>query len=128
MNRDGSFESIGEKIANDTHTRHPFLDDLAPDAELRSTVLRESVFGPEKIKRLVDAVGSFYKSQTPTFFESAGSRGLLQYEAELGNGLIVHGTAVIERNPDGSVQHVSATFSPLDSALSLAGRLVALSA
>ncbi len=51
------------------HDRHPFLDDLAPDAELRSTVLREPVFGREKIKRLVAAVGSLYKSQTPTFFE-----------------------------------------------------------
>jgi len=35
----------------------------------------------------------------------------------------VHGTAVIERNPDGGVARVSVTFSPLGSTLSLAGRL-----
>jgi hypothetical protein len=113
-------------MSDGTHDRHPFLDDLTPDAELRSTVLREPVFGREKIKRLVAAVGSLYKSQTPTFFESAGARKLLQYDAELVNGLVVHATAVIERNPEGGVVRVSVTFSPLGSALSLAGRLGAL--
>jgi uncharacterized protein YbjT (DUF2867 family) len=38
------------------------LGKLTPDAELRSTVLREPVFGREKIKKLVAAVGSLYKS------------------------------------------------------------------
>jgi hypothetical protein len=38
----------------------------------------------------------------------------------------VHGTAVIEPNSDGGDMRVSVTFSPLCSALSLAGRLGAL--
>jgi hypothetical protein len=75
---------------------------------------------------VVEAVGSFYQSQAPTFLESAGPRKLLQYDAVLGNGLTIHGTVVIEHNPDGSVPRVSVTFSPLGAALSLAGRLGAL--
>ncbi len=113
-------------MTNNTPARHPFLDDLTLDAELVSTVLRKPISGRENIKRVVEAVGSFYKSQTPISFDSAGTRGLLQYEAVLGNGLIIHGTAVIEHNPDGSVPQVSVTFSPLGAALSLAGRLGAL--
>jgi hypothetical protein len=89
------------------------LGKLTPDAELRSTVLREPVFGREKIKKLVAAVGSLYKSQKPIFFESVGTHAFLQYEAELVDGLVVHGTAVTERNPDGGVARVSVTFSPL---------------
>jgi hypothetical protein len=110
-------------MTNNTPARHPFLDDLTLDAELLSTVLRKPISGRENIKRVVEAVGSFYKSQTPISFDSAGTRGFLQYEAVLGNGLIIHGTAVIEHNPDGSVPRVSVTFSPLGAALSLAGRL-----
>jgi len=110
-------------MTNTTPPRHQFLDDLTADAELRSTVLRAPVVGREKVRKLVEAVRGLYKSQRPVFFESIGSRDLLQYEAELGGGLILHGTAIIERNPDRSVQRVSVTFSPLGSALSLAGRL-----
>ncbi len=86
-------------------------------------MLRQPVVGREDIRRLVEAVATFYKTQATVFFESVGKRDLLQYEAELDNGLTVYGTAVIERNPDGSVPRVSVTFSPLGSALSLAGRL-----
>ena len=113
-------------MTNPTPARHPFLDDLTLDAELVSTILRKPVSGRETVKRVVEAVGTFYKSQTPTFFESAGARKLLQYDAVLGNGLTIHGTVVIERNPDGGVPRVSVTFSPLGAALSLAGRLGAL--
>jgi hypothetical protein len=74
----------------------------------------------------VEAVGPFYRSQAPISFNSVGPRSFLRYEAALGNGLIIHGTAVIERNPDGSVPRVSVTFSRLGAALSLAGRLGAL--
>jgi hypothetical protein len=113
-------------MTNNTPARHPFLDDLTPEAELISTTLRKPVSGRENVKKVVEAVGSFYKSQAPTFFQSAGSRKLLQYDAVLGNGTTIHGTVVIEHNPDGSVPRVSVTFSPLDAALSLAGRLGAL--
>ena len=106
--------------------RHPFLDDLTEDVELTSTLLRGSVTGRDNVKRLVAAVGSLYKSQTPTFLASVENRTLLQYRAELVNGRTIDGVAVIERNADGSVPRVSVTFSPIDSALSLAARLASL--
>jgi hypothetical protein len=106
--------------------RHPFLDDLTPDAELTSTVMRRAVAGRENIKKLIAAVGSLYKSQTPTFFGVVENHALLLYEAELGNGQVLQGVAVIDRNPDGSVPRVSVTFSPLEAALSLASSLGSL--
>lgn len=110
-------------MSTNTEDRHPFLDDLTGDAELTSTVMRRTVSGRESIKKLITAVGSLYKSQTPIFFGTVENRSLLQYDAELGNGKMLRGVAVIERNPDGSVPRVSVTFSPIDSALSLAVRL-----
>jgi hypothetical protein len=106
--------------------RHPFLDDLTVDAELTSTVMRRAVSGRENIKKLIAAVDSLYKSQTPTFFGTFENRSLLQYAAELGNGKTLCGVAIIERNPDGGVPRVSVTFSPIDSAMSLAARLGSL--
>lgn len=113
-------------MSANTSERHPFLDDLTSDAVITSTLMRGPVSGRENVKRLVNAVGSFYVSQTPFFYGHCGNRSLLQYEAELGNGKRIQGVAVIERNADGSVPHVSVTFSPIDSALSLAARLGAL--
>jgi hypothetical protein len=66
--------------------RHPFLDDLTADAELISSPLRGLVIGRDRIRLAVDAVGSFYASQTPTFLRSVGSRLFLEYEAHLTNG------------------------------------------
>ncbi len=103
--------------------RHPFLDDLAEDAELTSTLMRRAVIGRENVKKLVTAVGTLYRSQTPLFLGSIENRTLLQYHAEMVNGKSIDGVAVIERDPSGTVQRVSVTFSPLDSALSLAARL-----
>jgi hypothetical protein len=112
-------------LAN-TDDRHPFLDDLTSDAVITSTLMRRPVSGRESVKKLVDAVGSLYVSQTPLFYGHCGNRSLLQYEAKLGNGKTIQGVAVIERNADGSVPRVSVTFSPIDSALSLAARLGSL--
>ncbi|WP_144140279.1 hypothetical protein [Paraburkholderia sp. BCC1884] len=106
--------------------RHPFLDDLTADAVLSSTIMRRSVSGRENIKKLVAAVGSVYETQTPLYLGSLGNRSLLQYEAVLDNGKAIRGVAVVERNEAGGVEHVSVTFSPLDSALSLSARVGSL--
>lgn len=103
--------------------RHPFLDDLTADAEFTSTVLRRAVSGRDNIKKLIAAVGTLYKSQTPTFMGAVDNRTLLQYDAELGNGQILNGVVLIDRNADGSVPKVNVTFSPLDAVVSLAARL-----
>jgi len=110
-------------MSNDQGQRHPFLDDLTVDAELTSSVLRGPVIGRDQIRRAVDAVGTFYVSQTPTFLQTVGSRLFLEYEAVLTNGERLNAVVVVDHNPDGSVPRVSVRMSPLGSVLSLAASL-----
>lgn len=103
--------------------RHPFLDDLTSDAELISSVLRGPVTGANDIRLVVDAVGTFYASQRPTFLQTAGSRLFLEYEAILTSGESLSAVVVVDHNPDGSVPRVSVRMSPLGAVLSLATHL-----
>ena len=103
--------------------RHPFLDDLTADAELISSVLRGPVKGREEIRRAVDAVGSFYASQTPTDLETVGSRLFLEYTAVLTSGETLNAVVVVDHDADGSVPRVSVRISPLGAVLSLATHL-----
>ncbi|MBN9982486.1 hypothetical protein [Rhizobium laguerreae] len=106
--------------------KHPFLDDLADDAELRGTVLRRPVSGRDNIKRLVEAVGALYASQTPTFYGAIDERHFLQYKATLRAGLDLEAVGVIERDDTGLVRRVTMTFAPLDAAVSLSAGLGAV--
>ena len=92
-------------MSHDSHARHPFLDDLTPDAEFHKYVLRRPVSGREDIKTFIGTVAALYK--TPVFLETVGSRSFLQYEAVLTNGMSLTGVGVIERNADAGVHHVS---------------------
>jgi hypothetical protein len=110
-------------MSNDQGQRHPFPDDLTVDAELTSSVLRGPVIGRDQIRRAVDAVGTFYASQTPTFLQTVDSRLFLEYEAVLTNGERLNAVVDLDHNPDGSVPRVSVRMSPLGSVLSLAASL-----
>ncbi len=110
-------------MAHTQEERHPFLDDLTTDAELISSVLRGPVIGRDDIRLAVNAVGTFYASQTPTFLQTAGSRLFLEYEAVLTSGENLSAVVVVDHNPDGSVPRVSVRMSPLGSVLSLAAHL-----
>lgn len=110
-------------MSNDQGQRHPFLDDLTADAELISSVLRGPVIGRDQIRSAVDAVGTFYASQTPTFVQTVGSRLFLEYEAVLTNGERLNAVVVVDHNADGSVPSVSVRMSPLGSVLLLAASL-----
>ena len=110
-------------MSTDTTRKHPFLDDLAPDAQLTGSLLRRPICGRDNIRRAVQTVGTLYASQTPLFFGVVDGRGFLQYEAVLHNGRKVQAVVVIERDDAGLVQRVSVTLGPIDALLSLAGRL-----
>lgn len=103
--------------------RHPFLDDLTADAELISSVLRAPVIGRDEIRLAVDAVGTFYVSQTPTFVQTVDSRIFLEYEAVLTSGETLSAVVVVDHNADGSVPRVSVRMSPLGAVLTLATHL-----
>lgn len=110
-------------MSNMHEERHPFLDDLADDAELISSVLRGAVIGRDKIRRVVDSVGTFYVEQTPTFLDVLGSRTLLEYEALLTSGERLNAAVIIDRDPDGSVPRVSVCMAPVDAVVALATHL-----
>ncbi|MEH2702258.1 MULTISPECIES: hypothetical protein [Rhizobium] len=110
-------------MSSSSGEKHPFLDDLADDAELRGTVLRRPVSGRDNIKRLVEVVGTLYASQTPTFYGAIDQRHVLQYQATLRTGLDLEAVGVIERDETGLVQRVTMTFAPLDAAVSLSAEL-----
>jgi hypothetical protein len=103
--------------------RHPFLDDLTADAELISSVLRGPVIGRDEIRLAVNAVGTFYASQTPTYLQTVGSRLFLEYEAVLTSGESLSAVVVVDHSADGSVPRVSVRMSPLGVVLSLATHL-----
>ncbi len=109
--------------SNPHEKRHPFLDDLTEDAELISSLLRGPVVGRDNIRRVVEAVGTFYIGQTPTLLEAFGSRTLLEYEARLTSGKHLDATVLINHNPDGSVPRVSVRMSPVDAVVELAKHL-----
>jgi hypothetical protein len=113
-------------MSKDPHARHPFLDDLTPHATFTGTVLRRPVCGRDNIRTFIEAVATLYRSQTPVFLETMGSRSFLQYDAVLTNGMSLTGLAVIERDIDGGVHKVSVTMEPLGPVLSLSGQLGAL--
>ncbi|MFK0167131.1 hypothetical protein [Rhizobium sp. NPDC090279] len=110
-------------MSNTHEERHPFLDDLSEDAELISSVLRGPVVGRETIRTVVDAVGTFYVEQNPTFIGTVGSRTLLEYEAKLASGERLNAVAVIDRDPDGAVPRVSVRMGPVDAVVTLANSL-----
>lgn len=110
-------------MSNDQGQRHPFLDDLTVDAELTSSVLRGPVIGRDEIRLAVDAVGTFYASQTPTFLQTIDSKLFLEYEAVLKSGEHLNAVVVVDHNPDGSIPRVSVRMSPLGAVLSLASSL-----
>lgn len=103
--------------------RHPFLDDLTDDTELVSSVLRGPVIGREQITLVVNAVGTFYASQTPTYLQAVGSRLFLEYEAVLASGEKLGAVVIVDHDPDGSVPRVSVRMSPLGAVSSLAAHL-----
>jgi len=113
-------------MSSNNGKKHPFLDDLADDAELSGTVLRRAVSGRDNIKRLVEAVGTLYASQTPTFYGAIDQRHFLQYKASLRTGLDLEAVGVIERDESGIVRRVTMTFAPLDAALSLSAGLAGI--
>jgi len=82
-----------------------------------------SLTGRDEIRLVVDAVGAFYVSQTPTFVQAVSSRLFLEYEAVLKSGEALSAVVVVDRHADGSVPRVSVRMSPLGAVLTLATHL-----
>ncbi len=103
--------------------RHPFLDDLAENVLLTSTVLRSPVAGRDRVIRIVKAGEGLYRRQTQTFPGALEDRGLFEYEVELEGGDPAFGLVSFRRDDAGSVTHLHIAFSPLGAVLSIAAAL-----
>lgn len=100
--------------------RHPFLDDLAEDVTLVSSILRKPVTGRDAVLKIVKAGGSIYLNQTPTFLGTVEDRTLFEYTFDLAEGPSSQGMVSIRKNSDGDVTHLNIAFSPIDAVLNLA--------
>ena len=100
--------------------RHPFLDDLAENVTLNSTILRQPVLGRALVLKVVKAASSLYLHQTPKFLGDIEGRTFFEYDVDLAGGERAAGLVAIVRNEAGEVTNLTVTFSPLGSVLSLA--------
>lgn len=99
---------------------HPFLDDLADDVTLISSILRAPVTGREQVQTVVHAGGTQYADQTPTFLGTLEGRTFFEYTAKLHSGLIATGLVGMRRNGDNKITELNITFSPLGAVLEMA--------
>ena len=100
--------------------RHPFIEDLADDVVLVSSVLRRTVHGRDLVLKVVKAGASQYAAQKPRFLGSLGERSYFEYDVDLVGGSDAVGLVSILRDGDGTVTHLNIAFSPLGSVLSIA--------
>jgi hypothetical protein len=100
--------------------RHPFLDDLAEDVVLTSSVLRGQVAGRDAVLKVVKSGASQYAKQTPTFLGHIDDRSYFEYLVTLRDGLQGSGLVSIRRNAAREVVGLEIAFSPLDVVLSIA--------
>lgn len=100
--------------------RHPFLDDLADDVVLVSSVLRRQVAGRDAVLKIVKSGASQYAKQTPVFLGDVGDRTYFEYAVTLRDGLEGTGLVSIRRNAGRAVIGLEIAFSPLAVVLSIA--------
>lgn len=105
--------------------RHPFLDDLADQVVLHTSILPAPVSGRAEVLRVVKAGGSLYRQQIPTFLGNIEGRGIFEYDVELTDGTTARGLVSMVRDASGAVTQLHITFSPLGAVLAMAQALAA---
>jgi hypothetical protein len=100
--------------------RHPFLDDLADDVVLTTSILRSQVRGRDAVLKVVRSGASQYARQTPTFLGDVGDRTYFEYALTLHDGAEGAGLVAIRRNAERKVIGLEIAFSPLGVLLSMA--------
>lgn len=99
---------------------HPFLDDLADDVTLISSILRGPVTGRAQVQTIVHAGGAQYATQEPTFLGTLNGRTFFEYSAELHSGLVATGLVGMRRNADNKITELNIAFSPLGAVVEMA--------
>jgi len=100
--------------------RHPFLDDLAQNVTLVSSILRLPVSGRDAVLQVVKAGAGLYLEQTPTFLGTVDGRTFFEYDVVLAGAERASGLVSIRRDANNEVTDLHIAFSPLGAVLSLA--------
>jgi drug/metabolite transporter superfamily protein YnfA len=100
----------------------PWLDELAPNAILISSVLNRSLRGRDAIIKVVQAVGGMYEAHSVVFRATFADRELLEYDA-LAFGVAVHGVVILSRNTEGEIFNVGVHHGPVEAVNKLSAAL-----
>jgi len=91
----------------------PWLNQLAPDALLISSVLNRPLQGRDAIIKVVQTAGGLYESHSVVFQGTLGERELVEYDARAFGGSNLHGVLTLSRNPTGDIIEVGIHHGPL---------------
>jgi hypothetical protein len=91
----------------------PWLNQLASDAIMISSVLERTVVGRDAIIKIIQAAGGLYEGISVVFNARFGDRELLEYDALAFGGVAVHGVVTFTRNASGEIVAVGVHHGPL---------------
>lgn len=100
-----------------------WLDQLAPDAILISSVLNRSLRGRDSIIKVVQAVGGMYEAHLVVFHATFSDRELIEYDALILGGVAVHGVVLLSRNAAGEILNVGVHHGPVEAVNKLSAAL-----
>ncbi|UCJ18755.1 hypothetical protein K5Q02_10470 [Pseudomonas sp. MM211] len=100
-----------------------WLNQLAPDAILISSVLNRSLQGRDAIIKVVQAAGGLYESHSVVFRGAFGDRQLLEYDAQAFGGIDLHGVLTLSMNRAGEIFEVGIHHGPVDAVNKLSAAL-----
>ncbi len=101
----------------------PWLDQLAPNAILISSVLNRTLQGRDSIIKVVQAVGGLYEAHSVVFQATLGDRELIEYGALAFGGVAVHGVVILSKNPAGEIFNVGVHHGPVEAVNKLSAAL-----
>ena len=104
----------------------PWLNQLAPNAILISSVLERAVVGKYAIVKLIQAAGGLYEAHSVVFTASFGDRELFEYDALAFGDVAVHGVVTLTRSAAGEIIAVGVHHSPLSAVYKLSSALKGL--
>jgi hypothetical protein len=100
-----------------------WLNQLAADAIMISSVLERTVVGRDAIIKVIQAAGGLYEAHAVVFSASFGDRELFEYDALAFGGVAVHGVVTLTRSAVGEIIAVGVHHGPLSAVNKLSSAL-----
>jgi hypothetical protein len=100
-----------------------WLNQLAPDALMISSVLDRTVVGRDAIVKVIQAAGGLYDSHSIVFSAKFGDRELFEYDAVAFSDVALHGVVTLTRSSTGEIVAVGVHHGPLSAVDKLSSAL-----